>query len=107
MAYQRVSDIQGTFFEVAASRKDLKLILFGRVESKQLIRVDSKSETEPPQFFHYEPNILKMMENIGYDLKSGPGLNFGKGRRTLLRPFVPRGKTPDYYHQTRRGWAMC
>ena len=44
-----------------------------------------------------------MMGSIGYDLTSGPGLNFGKGRRTLLRSFVPKGKTPDYYHRTRRG----
>ena len=40
---------------------------------------------------------------MGYDLTNGPGLNFGKGRRTLLRSFVPKGKTPDYYHRTRRG----
>ena len=39
----------------------------------------------------------------GYDLTNGPGLNFGKGRRTLLQSFVPKGKTPDYYHRTRRG----
>ena len=44
-----------------------------------------------------------MMENMRYDLTNGPGLNFGKGRRTLLRSFVPKGKTPDYYHRTRRG----
>jgi len=43
------------------------------------------------------------MKNIGYDLTSGPGLNFGKGRRTLLRFFVSKGKSPDYYHWTRRG----
>ena len=42
------------------------------------------------------------MENMGYDLTSDPGLNFDKGMRTLLRPFGPRGKTPDYYHRTRR-----
>ena len=34
---------------------------------------------------------------------NGPFLNFGKGRRTLLRSFVPKGKTPDYYHRTRKG----
>ena len=44
-----------------------------------------------------------MMENMGYDLTSGPGLNFAKGRRTLLRSFVPKGKAPDYFHRTRRG----
>ena len=43
------------------------------------------------------------MESMGYDLTNGLGLNFDKGRRTLLRSFVPKGKTPDYYHQTRRG----
>ena len=44
-----------------------------------------------------------MMENMGYDLTSSPGLNFGKGRRMLLRSFIPKGKAPDYYHRTCRG----
>ena len=43
------------------------------------------------------------MKCMGYDLTNRPGLNFGKGRRTLLRSFVPKGKAPDYYHRTRRG----
>jgi len=63
---------------------------------------DSERETEPLQLSHYEPNILRMMENMGYDLTSGSGLNFSKGRRTQLS-FVPKGKAPDYYHRTRRG----
>ena len=66
-------------------------------------REESESENELPQFIHYEPNILKMMESMGYDLTNSPGLNFGKGRRTLLRSFVPKGKSPYYYHRTRRG----
>ena len=65
-------------------------------------REDSKSENESPQFSYYDPNVLRMMENMGYDLTRGPGLNFGKGRRTLLQSFAPKGKTPDYYHRTRR-----
>ena len=44
-----------------------------------------------------------MMENMGYDLTNGPGLNFDKGRRTLLRSFILKGKIPDYYHRTCRG----
>jgi len=40
---------------------------------------------------------------MGYDLTNRPGLNFGKGKRSLPRSFVPKGKAPDYYHQTRRG----
>jgi len=68
-----------------------------------MIRESFESDDEPPQFSHYEPNVLRMMENMGYDLTRSPGLNFGKRRRTLLRSFIPKGKTPDYYHRTRRG----
>ena len=68
-----------------------------------MTREESEGEQESPQFGHYEPKALRMMKSMGYDLTNGPGLNFGKGRTTLLRSFVPKGKTPDYYHQTRRG----
>ena len=40
---------------------------------------------------------------MGYDFTKGSGLNFGKGKRALLRSFVPKGKDPYYYHKTRRG----
>jgi len=100
---QSVSDAQGSFFEVLARRKGQKLILFRRVRSKPTTCKDSKSETKLPQFSHYESNVLRMMEIMGYDLTSGLGLNFGKGRRTLLLSFVTKGKAPDYYHQTHRG----
>jgi len=43
------------------------------------------------------------MERMGYDFIKESGLNFGKGKRALLRSFVPKGKDPDYYHKTRRG----
>ena len=43
------------------------------------------------------------MERIGYDFTKGFGLNFGRGKRTLLHSFVPKGKDPDYYHKTRKG----
>ena len=82
--YQSISDVQGSFYEVPTRRKGQKLILFGRVECKPTTYEDSKSETELPQFSHYESNVLRMMKNMGYDLTSGPGLNFSKGRRTLL-----------------------
>ena len=44
-----------------------------------------------------------MMENMGYNLTKRSDLNFGQGRQTLLKSFVPKGKDPNYYHQTRRG----
>ena len=40
---------------------------------------------------------------MGYNLRQGDGLNFGKGRRIPLKPFVPKGKPPNYYDRTRRG----
>jgi len=43
------------------------------------------------------------MESIGYNLRQGDGLSFGKGRRIPLQPFVPKGKPPNYYDRTRRG----
>jgi len=82
--YQSVGDAQGSFFEVPIRRKGQKLILFRRVESKPTTYEDAESETELPQFSHYDPNALRMMENMGYDLTSVPSLNFGKGRRILL-----------------------
>ena len=105
IVYQGVSDAQGSLFMVPARRKGQRPILFGRVESKSMTRESSESDNESPQFAHYEPNVLRMMESMGYDLTNGPGLNFSfrKGRRTLLRSFTPKGKTPDYYHRTRRG----
>ena len=43
-----------------------------------------------------------MMKEIGYDLRRDKGLNFGKGRRIPLQPFVPKEKPTNYYNQTRR-----
>ena len=43
------------------------------------------------------------MERIGYDLTKESGLNFGEGKRALLRSFVPKGKDLDYYYKIRKG----
>ena len=43
------------------------------------------------------------MKKMGYNLEHGMGLNFGKGRRSLMRNFVPKGKPANYYGNTRRG----
>ena len=86
MVYQGVNDAQGSLFKVPSRHKDQKLILFEKVEFKPMTCKDSESETELSLFSQYESNVLRMMENMGYDLTSGLGLNFGKGRRTLLDP---------------------
>jgi len=43
------------------------------------------------------------MKEMGYDVRRGKGLNFGKGQCIPLHPFVPKGKPANYYDQTRRG----
>ena len=35
-----------------------------------------------------------MMDKMGYGLTKKSGLNFGKGKQTLLRSFMPKGKAP-------------
>ena len=82
--YQDVSDVQELVFMIPARRKGQKLILFGRIKSELMSHKDSESKNESPQFSHYEPSVLRMIERMGYDLTNGPGLNFGKERRTLL-----------------------
>ena len=105
--YQDVGDAQELVFMVPVRRKGQKPILFGQIKSELMSREESESENEPPQFTHYEPNVLRMIESMRYDLANGPGLNFGKGRRTLLRSFVPKGKTPDYLPSNSQGFGLC
>jgi len=40
-----------------------------------------------------------MMEKMGYNLTKMSGLNFDKGRLTLLKSFMPKGKAPDDYQK--------
>jgi len=47
------------------------------------------------------------MENMGYDLTSGLGLNFGKGMWTLIWSFVPKGKALTINTELGGGWAKC
>ena len=68
---------------------------------------DSESETELPQFSHYESNVLRIMENMGYDLTSGLNLNFGKGRQTLRDLLFQKGKPLTIITELGGDWAMC
>lgn len=60
------------------------------------------SEYKPLVFSVYNLKWHWMMDNMGYDLKKKPSLNLGKGVRTLLSPFVPKGKDDGYYYGNRR-----
>jgi len=102
MVRENTSDTQGAFFEVPAKHKGQKPILFGRFESEPMTR-ESSEDNDESQFYHCEPSAHHMIEKMGYNLTKRPDLNFGKGRWTLLRSIVPRGKAPDYYQKTQRG----
>ena len=60
--------------------------------------IDSDEGMDPSQFFHYARSAYPMMKKMGYDLRHGEGLNFGKGRRISFQPFVPKGKPVNYYN---------
>ncbi|XP_020272188.1 uncharacterized protein LOC109847370 [Asparagus officinalis] len=47
--------------------------------------------------------MRRIMQKIGYYFSNAGGLNFGKGQRTPLAPFVPKGKPDNYYDKTRKG----
>ena len=82
-------------------RSKIDLFRKSRVQTNDSWRIKKRDWT--PSVLSLRAKCTKMMENMGYDLASGPSLNFGKGRRTLLWSFIPKGKAPDYYQQTRMG----
>ena len=84
MTCSRTGDAQGAYFEVPAKHEDQRPIFFGRVESDPNIHEYSEDDSDSPQILHYGTNSHHMMERMDYDLIGMPGLNFGKGRRTLL-----------------------
>jgi len=95
--------IEGATLLIPPSRQGQLPIIFGRTQPRELTAADSSSDSDTPQFFHYARSARHIMKKMGYDLKHGAGLNFGKGRRSLMRNFVPKGKPANYYDSTRRG----
>jgi len=97
---KKIRSAHDALFEVPARRKGQKSILFGRNETEHVACESSGGNSKSPQFFHYGQKSRHMMERMGYDFTKELGLNFGKGKRALLRSLVPKGKDPDYYHKT-------
>ena len=104
--YQDVSDAQGSLLMVLARHKGQRPIFFG-VESKSMTREDSESDDESPQFSHYEPNVLGMIEKMGYDLTNGPGLNSAKEEEHYFDLLFRKGKPLIIINELAGGWAMC
>ena len=87
----------------AKLRRSQLPIIFGRTQPRGPVVTDSSSDSDTPQFFHDARPARHVMKKMGYDLKHGAGMNFGKGRRGLMRNLVPKGKPANYYDSTRRG----
>ena len=95
--------MEGATMVIPPSKQGQLPIIFGRTQPRGPTVADSSSDSDTPQFFHYAQSARHIMKKMGYDLKHGAGLNFGKGRRVLMRNFVPKGKPANYYDSTRRG----
>jgi len=107
MVREKTGDACKVFFEVPVKRKDQKPILFGRIEFEPIACESSKGGSESPQFFHYGQKSHHIIERIGYNFTKGSGLNFGRGKQTLLRSFVPKGKDPDLTTiKLEKNWVM-
>jgi len=94
---------EGSVFVVPPSKRNQSSIVFGRVQPRMSAVTNSDSNSEPPQFFYYARSVHHMMRRLRYNLQRGNSLHFGRGRRGLLRTFVPKEKPTNYYDKTRRG----
>jgi len=82
---------KGSVFVIPPSKRSQSHIIFCRAQPQMSEVIDSSSDSEPSQFFHYARSTHLMMRKIGYNLQHGKDLNFEKGRRGLLWTFVPKG----------------
>jgi len=98
-----VENSEGSVFVVPPSKRNQSPIVFGRIQPRISAITDSGLDSEPPQIFHYARSSHHMMRRMGYNLHHENGLNFRRGRRSLLRTFVSKGKLANYYDKTHRG----
>jgi len=98
-----MESIEGAVLVIPPFKEGQSPIIFGKAQPRGSAAADSSSDSDTPQFFHYARPARHIMKKMGYNLKHGEGLNFKKGRRSLLRNFVPKGKPVNYYDNTRRG----
>ena len=101
-----IEDDDVSVFIVPSFKKGQSPIIFDRMHPRIATPIHFNEDLEPPQFFHYARSTHHMIKVMGYCLRRGEGLNFGKWWRTPLQPFVPKGKPANNYNQTHRGWGM-
>jgi len=103
MARMHIQDNEESVFIVPHFKRDQSLIVFGSGRAQALTSREPDDDLEPPQFFHYARLAHRMMKKMEYSLNCIDDLNFDKGRRIPLLPFVTEGKSSNYYDRTHRG----
>jgi len=78
-ACMHIEENDGSVFIVPSSKKNQSPNIFGRVRHWITPSNNSDEDLEPPQFFHYAQSAHCMIKEMGYDLRRGEGLNFGRG----------------------------
>src|SRR5204863_7116076 len=91
LADKAIANARGTFFEVPASRPDQKPILFGRYQREDFPRHREMDDQGEPDYSWVSPKVAGIMERWVYRFEDKEGLNYGKGRRTLLEVYSARG----------------
>ena len=97
-AFMYIEDGDIDIFIVLRSQEDQLSIIFGRIHSRVSTSVVSDEDLKPPQFFHYAWSTRHMMKRMRYNLSRGEGLNFEKGRRVPLQPFILKRKVANNYN---------
>ena len=75
---------EGSVFVIPPSKRSQSPTVFSRVQLGMSVVTDSSLDLEPPKIFYYARSTKHMMRKMGYNLQSGNGLNFEKGRRDFL-----------------------
>jgi len=85
-----MQSVEGALLVIPPSKEGQLPIIFDKAQPRGSTAVESSSDSDTPQFFHYAQPAHHMMKRMGYNLKHGEGLNFGKGKHSLLRNFVTK-----------------
>jgi len=101
MACMHIEGNEGSVFIVPPTKRDQSSIIFGRSQAQATTSRESDDDLEPHNSFNTRDQHTAWWKE--YSFNHGDGLNFDKGRRIPLQPFLPEGKSTNYYDRMHRG----